>query len=124
MKNPLYIVLLVVGCVVIHKASAQENKSAKRQYAFIMVINKEITKLYYSPVFSFQVDKRGKPVCDLPEKEKIYRKKIADENYDVMTSDYFDTREEADQARTIFIESEKKAGRTVIEANPAVGDCI
>lgn len=124
MKNTLYIVLLLVGCMVIYKTSAQENKSAKQQYAFIMVINKESTKLYYSPVFSFQVDKHKKPVCDLSEKEKTYRKKIADENYDVMTSDYFDTREEADQTRTIFIESEKKAGRTVIESNPAVGDCI
>jgi len=39
-----------------------------------------------------------------------------------MTSDYFNTKEEAEQARGVYSDSEKKAGQLVIESTIEVGE--
>jgi len=75
-------------------------------------------------VFEFEIDKLGDPICDLGKLEHIYREKVADEKFDVLTSDYFDTKDEALEARGFYIKSEKKAGKTVVESNTLVGECI
>lgn len=85
-----------------------KSKNEKLQYAFIMVINKESTKFYFSPVFKFEVDKRGNAICNLTEKETEYRGKVADAKFDAITSDYFDTKEEAEQARDVTATSKRK----------------
>src|SRR5688500_8954336 len=103
--------------------SQRSNAGASEQYAFIMVINKEGTKLYFSPVFSFKVDQRGNPECDIGQLEVAYRKKVADEKFDVITSDHFESKEEADMARGVYIDSEKRAGRTVEESGAEVVAC-
>lgn len=103
--------------------SQKAKTSSDRQYAFIMVINKAGPTLHFSPIFSFKVDKRGNPVCALSALEVAYRKKVADEEFDVMSSDYFDTEEEANTARTEYMDSEKKAGRTVFDSTEKVGTC-
>jgi hypothetical protein len=46
-----------------------------------------------------------------------YRKKVADEKFDVVTSNYFDSKEEAGTARGVYIDSEKSAGRVVEESD-------
>jgi hypothetical protein len=57
------------------------------------------------------------------KKNTAYRGKVADEKFDAITSDYFDTKEEAEQARGVYSDSEKKAGRLVIESTIEVGEC-
>lgn len=119
-----YILSLVLIIGASYDAFSQKARTvSNRQYAFIMVINREGTTLHFSPVFSFNVDKRGNPVCELGDVEIAYRKKIADEKFDVMSSDYFDSEEEAKTARAAYMDSEKKAGRTVIDSTEKVGSC-
>lgn len=122
--RPILLLSFFLIALSLQMALAQTaGKSAKQQYGFIIIINKEATKLIFSPVFGFQIDKRGDPVCDLGNAEDLYRQKVADEKYDVLTSDYFDSKEEAVEARRFYIASEKKAGRNVTESNTVVGDC-
>ena len=123
MKNFVCTLFLLTTLSIQVVLAQAANKPAKQQYGFIMVMNKEATKFYVSPVFGFQIDKRGDPICDLGETEAAYRLQVADEKYDVLTSDYFDSKKEADQARKFYIASEKKAGRTVIESKTVVEDC-
>ena len=124
MRNAFWI-LLLLSSFALQTTNAQSTRpSSKKQYGFIIVMNKEATKLIFSPVFEFEIDKRGDPVCDLGKLEHIYREKVADEKFDVLTSDYFDTKDEASEARGFYINSEKKAGRTAIESKTLVGECI
>ena len=118
-------ILLLLSSFAVQATNAQSTRtSLKKQYGFIIVLNKEATKLFCSPVFEFEIDKRGDPICDLGKLEHIYREKVADEKFDVLVSDYFDTKDEASEARAFYINSEKKAGRTVVEPKTLVGECI
>jgi uncharacterized Ntn-hydrolase superfamily protein len=124
MRNVFWILLPLIFLIAQATNAQSTPKSSKKQYGFIIVLNKEAAKLIFSPVFEFEIDKRGDPVCDLGKLEHIYREKVADEKFDVLTSDYFDTKEEAVEARGFYIASEKKAGRAVTEPNTLVGECI
>jgi hypothetical protein len=123
MRN-VFLTLFLLAAIALHARAQSTTKTSKKQYGFIIVINKEATKLFFSPVFEFEIDKRGDPLCDLGQLENTYREKIADEKFDVLTSDYFDSRPEAVEARKFYIDSEKKARRTVTESNTLVGECL
>jgi hypothetical protein len=124
MRN-LLCTLFLLSSLAVQTTNAQSNApSGKMQYAFIIVLNKESTRLFFSPVFEFQIDKRGDPLCDLGQLEYTYREKVADQKFDVITSDYFDTKEQAVEARTFYIASEKKAGKAVTEPRTIVGECL
>jgi hypothetical protein len=62
-----YLICLALVVAIGHSdaCSQRSNTLASDQYAFIMVINKENTKLYFSAVFIFMVDTRGNPEYDL-----------------------------------------------------------
>jgi uncharacterized Ntn-hydrolase superfamily protein len=124
MKTKVGFIFLLSFIVTIVKPGDNKSTHAnKEMYAFIMVINKANSKLFFSPVFSFQVDKKGTAICDLKKIEKNYKAKVANDQWDVMTSDYFESKDEAEQAKKTYMKVERSGGREVIETTEDLEKC-
>jgi hypothetical protein len=73
MKNS-FLILVAATVLTFTENTFGQSKSQDQQYAFIMVMNREATKLHFSPIFSFLVDKRGNPADSIADLQTTYRK--------------------------------------------------
>lgn len=121
-----FLLLLIAGMLTqqsLAQADTSRQLSPLTQYAFVVGTSKDNTKAYFSPVYAIPLNEQAIILCDVRTLIDNYGKKVADKSWYVTTSGYYDTPEETERIRELYIASRKKQGQTVTVLTTPVGEC-